>query len=105
MRNFTVILFLGMIIVSSCHLRKSRHDPADQLSLRPGHLESHKVIRLSNGVINVVFVDNTAFGEEHRAGYNGIAELTHMSQDSSVFVPYYAGFNLELVYLGLRTLI
>jgi hypothetical protein len=51
-------------------------------------------------VIDVVFVDNTAFGEEHRAGYNGIAELTHTSQDSSVFVPYYAGFNLEHIFGG-----
>ena len=80
MRNFTVMLNLGMIIVSSCHLRKSGHDPADQLSLRPDQLKSHKVTRLSNGVVNFVFVDNTAFGEEHKAGYNGIAELIHRSQ-------------------------
>ena len=100
MRNLTVILCLGMIVLSSCHNRKSGRDPVDKLSLRPDHLEPQEVIRLSNGVINVVFVDNTAFGEEHRAGYNGIAELTHRSQDSSVFVPYYAGFNLEHIFGG-----
>jgi hypothetical protein len=55
---------------------------------------------LSNGVIDAVFVDNTSFGKEHRAGYNGIAELTHRSQDSSVFVPFYAGFNLEHIFGG-----
>jgi len=100
MRYLTVILYLGIIFLSSCHPRKQGHDPTGQLSLRPDNLEAQKVIRLSNGVINAVFIDNTAFGEEHRAGYNGIAELTHISQDSSIFVPYYAGFNLEHIFGG-----
>jgi len=100
MRNISVIVCLGMIFLTSCHHRKSGHDPLDQFSLRPDQLESQKLVRLSNGIINVVFVDNTAFGEEHRAGYNGIAELTHNSQDSSVFVPFYAGFNLEHIFGG-----
>ena len=94
MRDLVVILTLGMMIVSSCH------NPADQYSLRPDHLEPQKVIRLTNDVLNVVFVDNDAFGEQHRAGYNGIAELTHNAQDSSVFVPNYAGFNLEHIFGG-----
>jgi len=55
---------------------------------------------LTNGVIDVVFTDNTAFGENHWAGYNGIAELTHMFQDSSVFHPFVAGFNLEHIFGG-----
>jgi len=100
MRNLTVILCLGIFLLSSCHLRKQGQDAVNQISLRPDNMEPQKVIRLSNAVLNVVFVDNTAFGEEHRAGYNGIAELTHASQDSSVFVPNYAGFNLEHIFGG-----
>lgn len=100
MKNLTAILFLGMIILSSCHHRKSGSDAIGQRTLRPDNLEPQKVISFSNGVIDVVFVDNTAFGENHRAGYNGIAELTHKSQDSSVFVPFYAGFNLEHIFGG-----
>ena len=100
MRNLTVILYLGIFLLSSCHLRKQGQDTVNQISLRPDNLEPQKVIRLSNSVINVVFVDNTAFGEEHRAGYNGIAELRHKSQDSSVFVPFYAGYNLEHIFGG-----
>ncbi len=100
MRSLTVILYLGIFLLSSCHLRKQGQDTVNQISLRPDNLEPQKVIRLSNAVLNVVFVDNTAFGEEHRAGYNGIAELTHASQDSSVFVPNYAGFNLEHIFGG-----
>jgi hypothetical protein len=100
MRNLSAIFCLGLIILSSCQLRQSGHEADGQLSLRPDQIEPQPVIRLSNGVIDVVFVDNTAFGEEHRAGYNGIAELTHKLQDSSVFVPYFAGFNLEHIFGG-----
>ncbi len=100
MRKLPAILSLGMIILLSCPLRKPGHDTLDRISLRPDELEPQSVIPLSNGVINAVFVDNTAFGEKHRAGYNGIAELRHVSQDSSVFVPFYAGFNLEHIFGG-----
>lgn len=100
MRSLTVVLYLGIFLLSSCQSRKPKHHPVDQQSLRPDKLDPQKVIKLSNGVITAVFVDNTAFGENHRAGYNGIAELTHKSQDSSVFVPFYAGFNLEHIFGG-----
>ncbi len=93
-RDLAILLYLGLIFLSSCK------DLSDQYSLRPDQLEKQKVVRLTNGLLNVVFVDNCAFGEQHRAGYNGIAELTHRSQDSSVFVPDYAGFNLEHIFGG-----
>ncbi len=72
----------------------------EQDVLRPQDLKDHKAIRMGNGNLKVVFVDNSPFGEEHRAGYNGIAELSHRDQDSSVFVPLYAGFNLEHIFGG-----
>ena len=100
MRNTAAILVLGMIILCSCPSGKPGQHAGDQTSLRPENLQPQPVIRWSNGVINAVIVDNTAFGEHHRAGYNGIAELTHRSQDSSVFVPFYAGFNLEHIFGG-----
>ena len=55
---------------------------------------------LSAGKIKAVFIDNSAFGENHRAGYNGIAALYHDAQDSSIFVPFYAGFNIEHIFGG-----
>jgi len=100
MRYRIIILCLGIVFLSSCHHRKQEHETGDQLSLKPDRLEAQKVVRLSNGVINAIFVDNNAFGEDHRASYNGIAGLTHRSQDSSVFVPFYAGFNLEHIFGG-----
>jgi len=72
----------------------------DELSLKPsGYLQSD-AITVENGNLKVVFVDNKEFGDVHRAGYNGIAELWHKNQDSTLFVPFYAGFNLEHVFGG-----
>jgi len=51
------------------------------------------------GDIEAVFVDNGAFGE-HRAGYNGMASLTHKRAPRTLFVPAYAGFNLEHIFGG-----
>jgi hypothetical protein len=55
-------------------------------------------ITLSAGDIQAVFIDNYAFDPNHRAGYNGLAELRHRAQDSTLFVPSYAGFNLEHIF-------
>jgi len=109
MRFAIAVILMGMSIVSSGTIRNSNSgfkiseslsDTVDQCSLKPENLESHKVIRLANSVLNVVFTDNSANDQDHLAGYNGITELTHMSQDSSVFHPFVAGFNLEHIFGG-----
>ena len=56
-------------------------------------------VTITAGDIEAVFVDNGAFGE-HRAGYNGIASLTHNAEPRTLFVPDYAGFNLEHIFGG-----
>ena len=53
---------------------------------------------LSRGDLRAVFIDNYAFGENHHSGYNGIAALRHTAHDSNLFVPFYAGFNLEHIF-------
>ena len=55
-------------------------------------------ISLSIGDLTATFVNNEAIPPVHRAGYNGIARLTHREQDSTIFVPLYAGFNLEHIF-------
>jgi hypothetical protein len=55
---------------------------------------------IGRGPIRIVVVDNTAVGEEHRAGYNGIAVLTHQRRPENLFVPLYAGLNLEVFHDG-----
>src|ERR1044071_7514248 len=51
--------------------------------------------------LQVVIVDNEAFGPAHRAGYNGVAELALVDpKATTLFVPNYAGLNLEHIFSG-----
>lgn len=56
-----------------------------------------------NGVRAVV-VDNRGVDDHilpgHRAGYSGVASLTHEGDAASVFVPAYAGLNYEHIHDG-----
>jgi peroxiredoxin len=60
----------------------------------PGHLE------LRAGGLRGVVSDNRAFGERHKAGYSGLAELHRGEGTESFFVPDYAGLNFEHVFSG-----
>lgn len=57
-------------------------------------------ISIEKGDLKAVFIDNSAYGDQHRSGYNGISELYHKDQDSTLFVPFYAGVNLEHIFGG-----
>ena len=57
---------------------------------------------LKSGDLTAAFADNRPYGDLHKGRYNGIAELRHKRQDSTLFVPFYAGFNLEHVFGGDR---
>lgn len=57
-------------------------------------------VNLKRGDLKAVFVDNNSFGDHHRRGYNGIAELYHKKQDSTLFVPSFSGLNLEHIFGG-----
>ena len=57
--------------------------------------------RLETPALCVVVAGNEAYPPEHGAGYNGIAELRLGSWDApSLFVPEYAGLNLEHIFSG-----
>lgn len=51
------------------------------------------------GDLTAVIGDNSASGE-HRAGYNGVWSLRHRLADRNLFVPAYAGLNLEHIFNG-----
>jgi len=61
---------------------------------RPGQVE------LRTGDLRLVLADNQAYGEAHRAGYNGVSELNHQGGEPSLFVPAYAGLNFEHIFSG-----
>src|SRR5687768_1998291 len=49
--------------------------------------------------LRVMFCDNKAFGI-HRAGYNGVADLSLATEDKNLFVPQVSGLNLEHIFSG-----
>lgn len=59
---------------------------------------------LKRGDVTAVVVDNREVDDEtltgHRAGYSGVASLTHKDRTSNLFVPSYAGLNYEHIHDG-----
>src|SRR5262245_15792749 len=55
---------------------------------------------LRNGKLTALVADNEAFGGTHQAGYNGVAELALSPTQANLFVPRYAGLNLEHIFNG-----
>jgi hypothetical protein len=51
------------------------------------------------GDLTAVIGDNEAHGK-HTAGYNGIHQLTHRTEPTTLFVPTVAGLNLEHISDG-----
>ena len=86
-------LVIVMVFLSACSHDKSK-------TLKPQGYESENVLTVERGDLKAVFVDNSEIGPDHRAGYNGIAQLYHAREDSGIFVPAYAGFNLEHIFGG-----
>lgn len=65
--------------------------------------KEHYVV-LKRGDVTAVVVDNAAVDipelPRHRAGYNGVASLTHSKQPKNLFVPSIAGLNYEHIHDG-----
>ncbi len=59
---------------------------------------------LARGDVRAVVVDNRAVDDDalgqHRAGYSGVASLTHAKRGENLFVPNYAGLNFEHIHDG-----
>jgi len=69
-------------------------------------LSEHHVV-LQRGNVRTIVVDNEPLSipdcPNHRAGYNGLASLTHTRRQENLFVPTYAGLNLEHIHDGTVT--
>jgi len=72
-------------------------------SVRFAVSEDHYVV-LQRGDVQAVIVDNAGLDlpdlPGHRAGYNGVASLTHRRRDANLFVPAVAGLNFEHIHDG-----
>jgi len=73
------------------------------LSQKYEKVDKHYAV-LKRGNVTAVIVDNHAVDDEvlagHRAGYSGVASLTHTNRSTSIFVPSYAGLNFEHIHDG-----
>jgi hypothetical protein len=67
--------------------------------------DQHYVV-LTRGDVSLIVVDNEAVDipelPNHRAGYNGVAKLTHANRRENLFVPGIAGLNFEHIHDGTR---
>lgn len=65
--------------------------------------EKHYAV-LERGDVRAVIVDNEAVNDKtlpgHKAGYSGVASLTHRRRAENLFVPEYAGLNYEHIFDG-----
>ena len=69
---------------------------------------SLRAVMNTNRTMAAVIVDNAAVTggsllAEHRAGYNGVAQLTHKNRPANVFRAPYAGLNYEHIHDGTLT--
>lgn len=93
--NIRHLLFcmISFPLIISCSEKRT-------ITLEPAGYTQLKTVTIENGDLRAVLIDNTDLPPDHKAGYNGIAELYHTAQDSNLFVPSYAGFNLEHIFSG-----
>ena len=89
-RNKIPLVFL---LVCSCSIKPIK-------TLEPQGLEKASSLQISAGDLTAVCVDNSAMQPFHASGYNGLASLGHRVDDTALFVPRYAGFNLEHIFGG-----
>jgi len=76
--------------------------PAPSAAVEPGKpATTIHTARIETPALCVVIADNGAHPPEHEAGYNGVAELRLGAwSEPNLFVPMYAGLNLEHVFSG-----
>lgn len=95
-----VILLFFISITMFAQEKGSESSLKNQINKNEGDVLTRSTESFSIGDLHAVFVDNEAYGKHHRSGYNGISELRHSAQNSNLFVPFYAGFNLEHIFAG-----
>lgn len=99
---------LAVILIAASAVIASAKEPRALTSLSDKSIQytaaNKPYVVLTRGDVTAVVVDNRAVDDRilpgHRAGYNGIASLSHKGQPENFFVPAYAGLNFEHVHDG-----
>ena len=103
-RHFWILL-LGLTL---------SHSAAEEHSVKPittihqksggWKVPEKNYVVLKRGDVEIVVVNNEAVDDNvlpgHKAGYSGVAKISHKNQDKNLFVPSYAGLNYEHIHDG-----
>jgi hypothetical protein len=102
----TALLFFALIFVRTS--QASAAEPSRRTTLSDTTIKytvpKKPYAILQRGDVTAVIVDNRAVDDDvlpgHRAGYSGVAKLTHKRRLKNFFVPAYAGLNYEHIHDG-----
>jgi hypothetical protein len=100
---YSVMLFTGAVRAADHPLAAPGVTSLTDPGVRYQTPEDHYVV-LHRGDVRAIIVDNASVDvpelPQHRAGYNGVASLTHRLHDANLFVPFFAGLNFEHIHDG-----
>jgi len=92
------------LMAAACVWAAEPHRPPGVTSLTSPSVRftepSEHALTMTRGPVTISVADNAAVPPHHRAGYNGLASLTHFSRKENLFVPAYAGLNIEHIHDG-----
>lgn len=101
------LIYIALLLAAVSSALSAEELPA-LTSLSNAHLEftvpDADYVVLKRGDIETVIVNNEAVDDDvlkaHRAGYSGVAKLTHTKHKQNLFVPGIAGLNYEHIHDG-----
>jgi hypothetical protein len=99
---------LGLVLLSLHSVVVAAEELASLTTLSDRELKysvpKKPYVLLRRGPIDLIVVDNRAVDDDvlhdHKAGYSGVAQLTHNQRRENLFVPQYAGLNFEHIHDG-----
>ena len=98
-RFLPALAIVALAFASPCAAQTTLSDPSIKFTVAP---KPYAVLKRAS--VQAIVVDNQAVDDEilkgHRAGYSGVASLTHEKTKTNLFVPAYAGLNFEHIHDG-----
>ncbi len=96
--------FLPFVLIPIAILRPTLADTTLSDTSIPFKVPDKHYVVLKRASIEAIVADNNAVDDDilkgHRAGYGGVASLTHEKNKTNLFVPAYAGLNFEHIHDG-----
>lgn len=102
--RFGVVVLLAILVICGPAPLQAGEGTSLTASADSYRVPETHYVKLARGDLSLIIVDNEAIDipelPEHRAGYNGVASLSHSAQPGNLFVPGIAGLNFEHIHDG-----